>query len=91
MDLPPFVSLRNVFVLTSVLTVLSFFALLITANVVNRRGIKEIQVLEKDIDLYSTQIKELDRDIATYSSLVRIERRSKELGLSPVKKVEYIK
>lgn len=91
MELPAFLSLRRVFAFTTLFTFISFFALLITANAVNRRGIKEIQLLEKDIDDYSLQIKELDRDIATYSSLMRVEQRAKELGLAPVKKVEYLK
>jgi cell division protein FtsL len=91
MELPAFLTLRRVLALTTLFTFISFFALLITANAVNRRGIKEIQLLEKDIAAYSVQIRELDRDIATYSSLKRVEQRAKELGLGQFKKIEYLK
>lgn len=83
--------LTKIFLVTTLLAVISFFALLVVANVTSRKGIEEIGDYQKDIREYDTKINQLDRDIATYSSLVRIEKRAKEMGLGPAKKTEYLK
>jgi len=91
MELPAFLTLRRVVLYSTVLLILSFFGLLITANMMNRRGIKELQVLKAEIGKYETETRVLDHDIATYSSLIRIEQRARELGMEPLKTVEYLK
>lgn len=91
MELPSFLSLGRIVVICTVLTVAGFFSLLIVANMMNRRGIAELQILDSEIDNYSSKIKVLDHDIATYSSLLRVEQRAKEMGLQPAKKIEYVK
>jgi cell division protein FtsL len=84
-------SLTRIFVIMTGLTVFSFFILLIVANVTSRKGIEEIGSYQKDIRAADSKITELDSAIATYSSLVRIEKRAKEMGLTPAKKTEYLK
>ncbi len=91
MELPAFFTLKRVFVVTTALTLISFFVLLVIANMMNRRGIKELQVIEQETGDYSTSIRALDRDIATYSALIRIEKRARDLGFIPIKKTEFIK
>jgi cell division protein FtsL len=91
MELPGFFTLKRVFIITTALTLISFFVLLVIANMMNRRGIKELQVIEQETVEYSTNIRALDRDIATYSSLIRIETRARDLGFTPIKKTEFIK
>lgn len=57
----------------------------------NRKGITELQKYDTDIAEYSRSIKALNYDIATYSSLLRVEQRAEEMGFRPTKKIEYIK
>lgn len=83
--------LTKIFAVTTVLTIVSFFLLLVVANVTSRKGIEEIGTFQKDIRSFDAKISQLDRDIATYSSLVRIENRAREMGLGPAKKTEYLK
>lgn len=84
-------SLNKIFFIVTGLTVVAFFLLLVVANVTNRKGIEEIGTYQKDIRKYDSQISELDSAIATYSSLIRIENRAREMGLVPAKKTEYLK
>ena len=91
MELSSFPSLNRLLFYSTMLMVVSFFGLLITANMMNRRGIKELQALELEIEQYENNIRKLDHDIATYSSLMRIENRARELGMEQLKTVEYLK
>ena len=75
----------------TVATIVNFFALLIIANMMNRKGIEEIQNFDSQISESTDKIRILDHDIATYSSLVRIEQRARQMGLSPAKRVEYLR
>ncbi len=84
-------SLNKIFFVVTCLTVTAFFLLLVVANVTNRKGIEEIGTYQKDIRKYDFQISELDSTIATYSSLIRIENRAREMGLVPARKTEYLK
>ncbi|MDQ3098493.1 MAG: hypothetical protein M3Q44_01995 [bacterium] len=85
------VPLTKGFIVTTCLTAFSFFILLIVANVTSRKGIEEIGSYQKEIRATDAKILELERHIATYSSLIRIEKRAKEMGLGPAKKTEYLK
>jgi hypothetical protein len=71
--------------------VISFFGLLVIANNLNRNGIAEAAKLELKIEDLMDRTEKLNQSIATYSSLIRIEQRAKELGFDKVKHVEYIK
>jgi cell division protein FtsL len=91
MDYLPSISLQKIFIVTSILTVVSFFTLLITANYLNRNSIKESALLEHDIADLQDRTEKMNQAIATFSSLVRVEQRAKELGFDKSKHVEYIK
>jgi cell division protein FtsL len=84
-------SLGRVVVFFTVITIVSFLALLIVTNAMNRRGITELQKYDADISDYTRTLKIVDYDIATYSSLLRVEQRAQEMGFRPTKKIEYIK
>ncbi len=91
MDFFDGISLSRIFVVTTILSVVSFFLLLVVANVTGRKGIEEIGAYQKEIRQYESKIAELEAASATYSSLLRIENKAKEMGFEPAKKVEYLK
>jgi hypothetical protein len=91
MDYLKQLSLIRIFVTASILTIVSFFSLLIVANVTSRKGIEEIGVYQRDISDSEAKISQLEGATATYSSLLRIEKRAREMGLGPAKKTEYLK
>jgi cell division protein FtsL len=85
------VYLTKILVITSLVCVVSFFVLLVVANFTNRRGLTELNALQKESDSYESKLSSMEGDIATYSSLRRIEDRARELGFEKAKKVEYLK
>ncbi|MDQ3239382.1 MAG: hypothetical protein M3P33_02555 [bacterium] len=57
----------------------------------NRNGIKEGAQTAQNIIEVKNKTEKLNQSIATYSSLIRVEGRARELGFDKVKQVEYIK
>lgn len=85
------ITINKILLVTTVVTVLSFFSLLVIANVTSRKGIEEIGTYQKEIQEYDRQIRKIDSISATYSSLIRIESRAREMGLTSFSKTEYLK
>jgi cell division protein FtsL len=81
----------KIIAVTTGLCIFSFFALLIVANVTNRRGITELNDIRRESYTYEERLANMEIESATYSSLVRVEQRAKELGFEKAKKVEYLK
>lgn len=85
------VPLKRIFLLTSIICIGSFFALLLSTNAVNRNGITTLNDLNSETAEYKIKLHEIEVEIATYSSLRRVEPRALELGFDNLKNIEYIK
>ncbi len=83
--------IRKIFIFSTALCVLSFFALLVIANVVNRKGITELNGYNKEIVEYEEKLSQINTSTATNSSLIRVEQRAKDMGFEKAKKIEYLK
>jgi energy-coupling factor transporter transmembrane protein EcfT len=91
MELIERIPLKRIFVVTTIFCIGSFFALLFFANSVNRKGITELNDLNKESIETEAKLRDVEQAIATYSSLSRVEERSKALGFEQTKNIEYIK